>query len=64
MEFIKQVIKPADDMVLKDLRIITLYYDEPVEDDTSITFCVDETGQLRIRYGKHNKEVETEVRLQ
>ena len=64
MEFIKQVIKPADDMVLKDLRIITLHYDEPVEDDTPITFCVDETGQLKIRYGKHNKEVETLVRLQ
>lgn len=64
MEFIKQVLKPADDMALKDLRIITLSYDEPVEDYTQITFCVDETGQLKVRYGKHDKEVETEVRLQ
>ncbi len=64
MEFIKQVIKPTDDMALKDLRIITLNYDEPVEDYSQITFCVDETGQLKIRYGKHDKEVETEVRLQ
>lgn len=64
MEFIKQVIKPADDMALKDLRIITLYYDEPVEDYTQITFCIDENGHLKIRYGKHDKEVETGVRLQ
>lgn len=64
MEYIKQVIKTADDMVLKDLKIITLYFDETVEDETTITFCVDETGNLRIRYGKLQKEVETEVRLQ
>jgi len=64
MEFIKQVIKPADDMALKDLRIVTLYYDEPVEDYTQITFCIDENGHLKIRYGKHDKEVETGVRLQ
>ena len=64
MEFIKQVIKPADDMALKNLRIITLNYDEPVEDFTKVVFCVDETGRLKIRYGKHDKEVETEVRLQ
>ncbi len=66
MEFIKQVIKPADDMALKELRIITLYYDEPVEDNTEITFIIDETGHLKIRYGKHvrEREVETGVRLQ
>lgn len=64
MEFIKQVLKPADDMTLKDLRIITLSYDEPVEDYTQITFCVDETGLLKIRYSKHDREVATEVRLQ
>ena len=64
MEFIKQVIKQADDMVLKDMKIITLYYDEPVEDYTKVVFCVDETGNLKIRYGSHAKEVETGVRLQ
>src|SRR4030065_57156 len=64
MEFIKQVIKPADDMALKDLRIITLYYDEPVEDYTKVVFCVDEASHLKIRYGSHAKDVDTGVRLQ
>lgn len=64
MEFIKQVLKPADDMNLKDLRIITLTYDDPIGDYTQITFRVDETGLLKIHYGTHDREVATEIRLQ
>jgi len=64
MEFIKQVIKPSDDMVLKELRIITLNYDEPIEDHTKVIFCVDEFGHLKLRYGSHAEEVDTGIRLQ
>jgi len=64
MEFIKQVLKQADDMALKDLRIITLNFGEPVEEEIYITFCVNDSGQIKIRYGKENNEIETGIRLQ
>lgn len=64
MEFIKQVMKPMDHLALRELKIITLYFDEPLEDEVPITFCVNDSGQIKIRYGKDNKEIETGIRLQ
>ena len=64
IEFIKQVMKSADNIVLKDLSIITLYFEEPIEEDVHVTFCVSDSGQIKIKYGKDNKEIETGIRLQ
>jgi len=64
MEFIKQVIKPIDQIALRGLKISTLTFDEPIEDEVQITFCVNDAGELKIRYGKENKETETDLRLQ
>lgn len=64
MEFIKQVMKPSEQLALKELKIITLYFDEPLEDEVHITFCVNDSGQIKVKYGKENKEIETGIRLQ
>lgn len=64
MEFIKQALKHSDDMVLKDLRIITIGFDIPIEEEIHITFSVNDFGQIKVRYGKENNEIETGIRLQ
>ena len=64
MEFIQQEIKQSKDMTLTGLNIVTLPFKEPIDEDTYITFRVDDRGHLVIRYGKENAEVETGLRLQ
>ncbi len=65
MEFIKQVIKHSyDEVELHGFKAVTLSFDEPVEEDIEVTFCVDASGAVRIRYGRDGKEVPTELRLQ
>jgi len=64
IEFIKQEIKQSKDMALTALNIVTLPFKEPIDEDTYITFRVDDRGHLVIRYGKENAEVETGLRLQ
>jgi len=63
MEFIKQVLKSKDEAVeLKGFKIVTL----PLEDGDALdaTLCVDEAGNLRIRYGRERKELDAGIRLQ
>lgn len=64
VEFIKQVMKPEDDMALKDLKIITLQIDETIDEEVNVTFFLNDTGQVKIRYGNNNREVDTGIRLQ
>lgn len=67
-EFIKQVMKPEEDMALKELKIITLRIDEAEsidkDIDINVTFCVNESGEMKIKYGQNNKEIDTGIRLQ
>ena len=63
-EIIKQVIKPAKDINLKGFSIIALSFDEPLRDEINITFFVNDSGHLMLRYGKENKEIKTDIRLQ
>lgn len=64
MEFIKQVVKPAEDILLKDLKIITLPFDKPIEEEVCITFYVNDSGQMKIRYGRYDTEMDPGIRLQ
>jgi len=63
VEFIKQIINDtAEKIELKALKVSTLTFKEPPGDDVCITFCVDDTGALKIKYD--NSEVDTGLRLQ
>ncbi len=64
MEFIRQTIKHTDNISFKGLRIINLTFDEPVEKEIYITFSVNDSGHLNVKYGEDNKEIETNIRLQ
>ena len=66
MEFIKQTVKTPlpEDVVFKGFKIITLPLGKITDEDVLITFKLDETGNLRIKYGQEGKEVETGLRLQ
>lgn len=64
MEFIQQEIKQSKDMALTGLNIVTLPFKEPIDEDTYITFRVDDRAHLVIRYGKENATIESGLRLQ
>lgn len=64
VEFLRQAIRQEKDITLKALKIITLIFEQPVEEDVAVTFCIDEAGNLRVRYGKEDRELETGLRLQ
>lgn len=64
VEFLRQAIRQEKDIALKGLKIITLAFEQPLEEDVPVTFCIDESGNLRVRYGKDNREIETGLRLQ
>lgn len=64
VEFLRQAIRQEKDIALKALKIITLSFEQPVEEEVAVTFCIDETGNLKIRYGKEDREIETGLRLQ
>ena len=64
MEFIQQEIKQSKDMALTGLNIVTLPFKKPIDEDTYITFRVDDRAHLLIRYGKENATIETGLRLQ
>ena len=66
MEFIKQTVKTPlpEDVVFKGFKIITLPLGKVTDEDVLITFKLDETGNLKIKYGPEGKEVETGLRLQ
>ncbi len=65
-EYIKQVIKESEDtedIELKPLKIITLPYNREITGEEEVTFVLDETGRLKIKYDK-GKEVDSGIRLQ
>lgn len=64
VEFLRQAIRQEKDITLKALKIITLSFEQPLEEDVSVTFCIDEAGNLKIRYGKEDRDLETGLRLQ
>lgn len=64
VEFIKQEIKQIGDIALKDLKIITLSFKEPITEAVYAAFCVNEAGYLMVKYGKEMTELETGIRLQ
>ncbi len=64
MEFIRQALKPVTDVELKEVKVVSLPFKEPVSDEIPITFCVDFSGNLTIRYGPGKTELQTGVRLQ
>jgi len=73
VEFIKQVLRQAyDEISLEGFKTITLPFDEPIEEEVFVTFCVAESGALKVRYGLGGsdgdagtvREVDAGLRLQ
>lgn len=65
VEFIKQIIKDVEKKIeLKPLKVSTLTFKQSQYEDVGITFCVDDTGGLKIKYGKESTEIDTGLRLQ
>ncbi len=64
VEFIKQAMKPEENMVLKELSIITLQVDEDMAEQINVTFSVTDSGLIKIKYGKNNRNIDTGIRLQ
>ena len=63
-EIIKQALKQVKGIGLKGFGIITLSFEEPLKDEINITFFVNDSGYLLLRYGKEHKEIKTDIRLQ
>lgn len=64
VEYLRQAIKQSKDMILKGLKIVTLPFDNPIDDDVMVTFNIDISGNLKVIYGKENKVIESGLRLQ
>ncbi len=65
VEFIKQIIKDVEKKIeLKPLKVTTLTFEQSEDEGVSVTFCVDDTGGLKIKYGKESTEIDTGLRLQ
>ncbi len=65
IEFLKQELKTGDgQMALKALKGVTLDFNAPLEKDVLVTFRVDESGQLSLKYGPGDTLHDTGVRLQ
>lgn len=64
VEYLRQAIKQSNDTLLKGLKIVTLPFDHPLEEDVMVTFGIDVSGNLKVIYGKENKEIDTGLRLQ
>ena len=64
IESMKQELKQTSDMGLNDLKIITLPFQSPAGDDIFITFCVNKTGYLALKYGNEETKLDTGIRLQ
>lgn len=75
MEFIKQVLRHTDqEVALAGLKVVTLDVAghtgqdsvdaEDGDTQVRVVFCVDEGGNLTVRYGKQNRVIETGIRLQ
>jgi len=39
-----------DEISLEGFKTITLPFDEPIEEEVFVTFCVAESGALKVRY--------------
>lgn len=64
IEFLKQELKDTAGAVLNPLKTISLPFKEPLSREVEVTFCVNENGQLTLKYGTLNTILETDVRLQ
>lgn len=65
IEFLKQEMKQHDgNLALAALKGVTLTFDGPIKKDVPVTFCIDEAGQLSIKYGPNDTTLDTGLRLQ
>jgi actin-like ATPase involved in cell morphogenesis len=64
VEYLRQELAETKGVVLNALKTITLPYDEPLTEDQFISFKIDESGNLSIKYGPKEMDMETGVRLQ
>ncbi|MFQ5736148.1 MAG: Hsp70 family protein [Thermodesulfobacteriota bacterium] len=65
IEFLKQELKHnGGNLALDALKGVTIPFDEPIGSDVLVTFCIDETGHLSIRYGPDDRVLDSTLRLQ
>ena len=64
IEFLKQDMKEAADLSLSGLKPVTMPLPQEDAEEVLVTFCVDLSGALTLKYGADGKQVETGLRLQ
>lgn len=63
-EFIKQELQHTKDIALASMQTVTLDFDGDIDTDVEVTFIIDESGHLSIKYGVAGKTIATGLRLQ
>lgn len=64
VDYLRQALKQTRDVALKNLKIAVLSFDNPIDEDVTVTFLVDEAGDLKLIYGAECTEIDTGLRLQ
>lgn len=64
IEFLKQEMKEAADLSLSGLKPVTVKLPQEDAEEVLVSFCVDQSGSLSLKYGPEGKIVETGLRLQ
>jgi actin-like ATPase involved in cell morphogenesis len=64
IEFLKQEMKEAVDLSLSGLKPVTVKLPQEETEEVLVTFCVDLSGALTLKYGTDGASVPTGLRLQ
>jgi len=63
MESIKQELRQTKDVALTALKTVTLLFEEPISSEVEISFLVDESGHLAVRFGPAGRSIDAGIRL-
>ncbi|MBE9502594.1 MAG: Hsp70 family protein [Proteobacteria bacterium] len=64
-ELIRQYLKQSEkDVELKALKIVTITFNEPLEETVDVAFCIDENRKVKVKCEKEGIELDTDLSLQ
>ena len=64
IEFLKQEMKEAADLTLSGLKPVTVKLPGEDTEEVLVTFCIDQSGSLSLKYAPDGEAVDTGLRLQ
>lgn len=64
IEFLKQELKKTTGITLAPFKTLTISFKEPIREGLEVSFMIDGSGRLSVKYGVENTVMETDVRLQ